>query len=319
MQTNGSQSFSAPYDKLTVGVTLVVIALGVVLVFITKMPLVAALSALLLIGAYAWSPRGFTVDDDAIFVRRLIGSVRIPLAGVREARPATSEDFRGALRLWGNGGLFGYYGFFRTWKLGRCKWYVTDRGRGVVVVTAARTYVLSPGDVEGFLGAVHEAVPASQAAPDALMDATKLTESSNWLSKNVGWVIGLAVLAVVAAAFLYSPGPPTYTLTPDSLVIHDRFYPVRVKSADVDVEHVRVVDLSTDTSWRPTVRTNGFSNFHYHSGWYRTGNGKQVRMYRADSTRLVLLPPKGESAPVLIEVAQPDEFVRQLQAQWVRK
>ena len=42
----------------------------------------------------------------------------VPLLDIREVRPATKDDFGGCIRLFGNGGLFGYYGLFRTSKLG---------------------------------------------------------------------------------------------------------------------------------------------------------------------------------------------------------
>jgi len=89
--------------------------------------------------AYAYSPRGYEVSAEAILVKRPIGDARVPLEEVREVRPARREDLRWCVRLWGNGGLFGYYGWYRTAKLGRCSWYVTDRGRIVILVTASRT------------------------------------------------------------------------------------------------------------------------------------------------------------------------------------
>jgi len=73
----------------------------------------------------------------------------------------------------------------------------------------------------------------------------------------------------------------------------------------VDVEHIRVVDFGVDTEWRPTRRTNGFANAHYASGWFRVANGETIRMYRAGGTRLVLLPPKGDGAALLLEVGSP--------------
>jgi hypothetical protein len=72
----------------------------------------------------------------------------------------------------------------------------------------------------------------------------------------------------------------------------------------VDVEHIRLVDCGVDTDWRPTARTDGFANAHYRSGWFRVAGGKTVRMDRADGTRLVLLPPKGDGAAVLLETRQ---------------
>jgi hypothetical protein len=78
------------------------------------------------------------------------------------------------------------------------------------------------------------------------------------------------------------------------------------------------VDLGVDADWRPTMRTNGFANGHYRSGWFRVVNGETVRMYRADGTRLILLPPKGTGTSVLLEVDDPERFVREVRALWSR-
>jgi hypothetical protein len=127
---------------------------------------------------------------------------------------------------------------------------------------------------------------------------------------------GLVVLTIVALAFLYSPGPPSYTLTPNSLTINDRFYPVTLNAGSVDVEHIRVVDIRNDPEWRPTGRTNGFANSHYRSGWFRIANGQEARMYWATGSRLVLLPPKGTAVPVLMEASDPERFIEEVRQAW---
>jgi len=66
------------------------------------------------------------------------------------------------------------------------------------------------------------------------------------------------------------------------------------------------------------MRTDGFANAHYRSGWFRVASGKKVRMYRADSSRLALLPPKGNGEAVLLETADPEKFVAELQREWGR-
>jgi hypothetical protein len=39
-------------------------------------------------------------------------------------------------------------------------------------------------------------------------------------------------------------------------------------------------------------------------------------MYRAGGKVLVLLPPKGNGAAVLLEVKEPDEFVSEVRREW---
>jgi hypothetical protein len=275
-------------------------------------------AVLALVAAYAWSPRGYAVSRGSVAVNRLIGNVCIPLDGIREVRAATKDDFRGCLRLFGNGGLFGYYGLFRTAKLGKSTWYVTNRSKAVVVITGAKTVLFSPDDVDGFVAAVRASAPVPTTLPGGPgLDSMQFGSDGSQLGKLVGAAIGIVAMAVVAFAFLYSPGPPGYTLTPESLTIHDRFYPVTLNRTSVDVGQIRVVDFGVDTEWRPTARTNGFANPHYRSGWFRVASGKTVRMYRADSARLVLLPPKGDGAAVLLETREPEKFVAEVRGKWL--
>jgi hypothetical protein len=107
-------------------------------------------------------------------------------------------------------------------------------------------------------------------------------------------------------------------LTSNSLTIHDRFYPVTLAAADIDVSAIRVVDLDQDPAWRPIMRTNGFANTHYQSGWFQVSNGTKVRLYRAGGSRLVLLPPKGAGTVVLMQASNPEALIAQLRAAWLR-
>jgi hypothetical protein len=308
----GRTEFTASYDRTTkiisAGACVLLLLMGV----LTHNTIVGCVSVLVVLLSYAWSPRGYALAERSIVVKRLIGGARIPLECVREARRTTSDDLRRCIRLWGSGGMFGYYGLFRTSKLGKCWWYVTDRRNTVVVITDKKTALFSPDDVDGFLAAIRATVPVPE-TPTQQSDirATGIS-AGTW----IGVAIGAVSLSVVAFALMYSPGPPSYTLTADALTIHDRLYPVTLRAADVDVARARLVDIAVDPEWRPTMRTNGFANAHYRSGWFRVANGQEVRMYRADSTRLLLLPPKGDGATVLLEVKDPGQFLDELRHEW---
>lgn len=308
-------TFTTSYDTTTKVVTAVVVAgLGAV-VFLTHSVIAGSLIALLLLGSYAYSPSGYSIANGAITVKRLIGNLRIPLNEIYEVRAAVPADFAGAIREFGNGGLFGYYGRFSSPALGSSSWYVTKGSNAVVVRTAAKTLVLSPDDVAGFIATVRASAPVTvqprtQPAPVA--------GAQSRIGLYVGCAIGVLVAAFAGYAVLYSPGLPSYTLTAQSLIIHDKFYPVTVNAVDVDVPGIRVVDPAVDTDWRPTARTDGFANAHYQSGWFRVAGGAVVRMYRSGGARLVLLPPKGSGAPVLLQTKDPDGFVGEVKRQWSR-
>jgi hypothetical protein len=312
--------FAASYDRTTKIISIVV-CLGFLAVIVAVHNIVlTSLSVLILVVAYAYSPRGYVLADRSILVKRMAGAVRVPLGEIREARRASLDDFRGCVRLWGSGGLFGYYGLFTTDKLGKCTWYVTNRSKGVVVITGAKTVLFSPDEPDGFLDTIRTYAPVSVSS--ALLSASSAPLSFEpgrpfgAIGKMIAAAVALAGIGLAVFAITYSPGVPTYTLTPEALTIHDRFYPVTLPASAINVDQIRIVDLTGDTSWRPIARTNGFANSHYRSGWFKTASGGKVRLYRADGQRVVLIPPRGDSAPVLYQAANPEKFVDEIRAQW---
>jgi hypothetical protein len=308
--------FSASYDRgAKILSALVCLGLLAVVVLVHNF-ILGGLSLLVLAICVAYSPRSYVIEGQSIVVRRLAGAARIGLEDVREARRVTAEDLRGCIRLRGSSGFFGYYGLFRTAKLGKCTWYVTDRSKSVVVITQAKTVLLSPDDTDGFLSAIRVVAPRSTAVEGAPEFAGPRRLSP--LGTTIVVCIVLAVISLAVAASSYAPGPPGYTLTSDALTIHDRFYPVTLRAPEVDLSGMRIVDLDQNTPWRPVRRTNGFANSHYQSGWFLAANGVKVRLYRAGGSRAVLLPPTGAGSPVLYQAADPELLVEQIRAQWGR-
>jgi len=309
--------FSVSYDRTTKVVTAVacaLLALPAAAVHNLAVRIVAILTVLV---SFAYSVRSYNFADGSIVVKRFIGNVRVPLQELQEARAATADDFRGCVRLWGSGGMFGYYGWFRTSRLGRCKWYLTDRSQAVVVRTETQTVLFSPDERDRFLERVRGYAPTVAIVPqEPLLSTLQSYSSADWPGRVAALAVGALALVLVGGVLLYAPGPPSYSLTPQALTIHDSFFPVTVPASAVDVSHIRVIDFAQDPAWRPTSRTNGIGTLHYHAGWFRVANGEKVRLYRGDSQRLVLLPPKGAAAPVLCEVKDPEQFVQSIKREW---
>ena len=316
MAFNEPRYFSVTYDSTTKLMSGVVLLLFASISLVTQSVLLACIATALMLLSYAYSPRGYTVGPGFAAIQRRVGTVSIPLVETREIRTASANDLQGCVRLWGNGGLFGYYGLFRTSKLGKCTWYVTDRKKLVVLITRTKTFLLSPDDVNGFVSAIREAASEAPVAPDRVSGSTQAHGGRSSTGVLAGVGIAVAMLAVVAFALLYAPGPPRLTLLRDTLTIHDRFYPVTLNARDVDLTKARIVNIAADPDWRPTARTNGFANAHYHSGWFRVSSGRSVRMYWEHAKQLVLLPAKNGGAPVLIEVNDPEQFLSELRREW---
>ncbi len=304
--------FPASYDRTAKIISGVVCLVLLVIVAVVPNILIACLSLLVLAISLAYAPRGYAIEGRAILVTRFAGTVRIALDNVRAARRAEPDDLRGCIRLWGSGGLFGYYGLFSTAKLGKSTWYVTNRSNSVIVIMGAKTVLFSPDDPDTFLGAVQAVAPIPESDAGPALEIPKSVSTGKA-------IVGVAVLAAVALwlfVFTYSPGVPGYTLTAETLTIHDRFYPVTLRASAVDIHLIRILDLRQDTEWRPMARTNGFAVQHYRSGWFRVANGQEVRLYCADRQRVVLLPPRGDGTPVLYQAADPERFINEVRAAW---
>ncbi len=314
MSPGRSQVFAASWDTMTKVISAIVAVLLLAPVIAVHGLVIAAIAAAVLLAAYAWSPQSYKIQDRVLIIRRLAGNVQVPLDTIRQARAASADDLTGCVRLFGSGGLFGWYGLFRTARLGKSTWYVTDRQNAVVLVTDRKTLLVSPDEVERFVNAIGLEAPRS-AITDNVLNALGTYDGGHSAGAITAIVLTVAGL-IAAVLFLYSPGPPGYTLTQDSLTIHDHFYPVTIQALTVDVSGVRVVDLTKDKEWQPTMRTNGFGSLHYHAGWFRVESGQKVRMYRADGKQLVLLPPQGSGNAVLLETRDPVQFVHDVHEEW---
>jgi hypothetical protein len=156
-------TFSASYDRVTKTISTLVCLFLLAIIAATHSFIFCVLAVVLILVSYAHSPRGYVIADRSILVQRLAGRPRIALEDAREVRRATPDDSSGAIRLFGSGGLFGYYGLFTSAKLGKFTAYVTNRNNRVVVITGSKTALFSPDDVDGFLNAIHASAPVPAA------------------------------------------------------------------------------------------------------------------------------------------------------------
>jgi len=108
------------------------------------------LPPLLLAAALVYRVRGYTLTDDAIFVRRVIGNFRLPLEGLL-AVTGDAEAMRGSVRVLGNWGLFSITGRYWNRKLGSYRAFATDPSRAVVLRYSNATVVITPHDPQHFI------------------------------------------------------------------------------------------------------------------------------------------------------------------------
>lgn len=95
--------------------------------------------------ALLFTVRGYRVTGDGISVRRLLWNTRIDLGLIRSVEH-DPKAMTGAIRTWGNGGLYSFSGRFRSSRLGKFRAYVTDHSNCVVIESASGILVVSPGN-----------------------------------------------------------------------------------------------------------------------------------------------------------------------------
>lgn len=133
--------------------------LGTILVAVGIADLLSVVTIALL------APGQYAVKASAVVIRRLGPNIRIPLDDITEVGVADKGTFRGAIRMMASGGLFGYFGKFRSPELGKFDAYVT-RWEGLVLIRrkSANPVVLSPDEPDKFAGAIQAALAGKEEA-----------------------------------------------------------------------------------------------------------------------------------------------------------
>lgn len=99
-----------------------------------------------------YQPLGYIVETNSLHIVRRIGKFTISRKTIEKVIPLTAEDLGFAWRMAGNGGVFGYTGWYSSGKIGKMRWFVTQRKNYVLVETSKGSkYLLSPDDDQGFI------------------------------------------------------------------------------------------------------------------------------------------------------------------------
>ena len=146
--------YRAPLGTSAKWITGGVIVLFVGIVFAT--PWGGAAVWVMMLALFAFGPSGYSFEShDLVVHRRAWSSERISLSGLTGVRMGP-DLMRGSIRTFGNGGIFGFTGWFYNSKLGRYRVWVTDPKRVVVLEFGERRIAVSPGRPNLFVDDVRE-------------------------------------------------------------------------------------------------------------------------------------------------------------------
>jgi len=112
---------------------------------------------LALILSYLFSPERVILGDKLI-IYRIISKVYIDYSKIKEILSIDAKELAySSTKLFGNSGVFGYYGKFQSNKLGIYYLYTRRiNGNYVILKTVDKTYVLAPNDVDLFMKNLRE-------------------------------------------------------------------------------------------------------------------------------------------------------------------
>src|SRR4051794_22853760 len=118
-------------------------------------PLIISVILLLLYClAFVFHPTAYKVTKDSLIICRPIKNLQIKKIGIRNVAAIDEKEISNAIRTFGVGGVFGYYGCFANYHLGSMTWYATRKDKAVLITTNDnKKIVLTPNEPESFVAA----------------------------------------------------------------------------------------------------------------------------------------------------------------------
>jgi len=90
-----------------------------------------------------------------LIIKRIIGDFKVERKKILKVIHPDRSYLSFVVRVFGNGGLFGYTGYFWNKSFGKMHWFVTQRKNYVVIdIGTKRKIVLSPDDYDGLIDAL---------------------------------------------------------------------------------------------------------------------------------------------------------------------
>ena len=123
--------------------------------FSTLSLIVIILLLLVYLFTFLLRPLHYTITDTALIIQRPLSSKKIARADIEALELFINGELNWAIRTFGVGGLFGYFGRFFKGSIGSMTWYATRRNKAVLIRTKkGDRIVVTPDDYEGFVTAL---------------------------------------------------------------------------------------------------------------------------------------------------------------------
>ena len=154
--------YKASLDNLAKGITIgisilfLLIIIGNFSIIEEVSPAIPYFTATLLISVYiiafALRPVNYELASEQLIIHRPIMDVKIDRKQIKTVELLANGSLGWSLRIFGVGGLFGYYGKFANSKIGSMTWYATRRDKTVLVTTTNnKKIIVTPDEPEKFV------------------------------------------------------------------------------------------------------------------------------------------------------------------------
>jgi hypothetical protein len=110
-------------------------------------------TVLILVSTHMLHPLSYTVVPDAVKINRLLLPITIQTIDIIHIEKISVADLAITVRLFGSGGVWGYFGIYHSRVHGRLTMMATDMQQLILITTATTKYVISPEDTFAFLEA----------------------------------------------------------------------------------------------------------------------------------------------------------------------
>lgn len=114
--------------------------------------LTGVFTAALLIGiygvCYSYRPLKYVVEPGRLIIKRPLKDKVIAFSEIKDVYAIKKDSMGWTWKTFGNGGLFGFYGEFRSDRYGDMTWYATRKSNYVMLETTDGKVVLTPDNLE---------------------------------------------------------------------------------------------------------------------------------------------------------------------------
>jgi len=92
----------------------------------------------------------YVLESDGLSIKRKIFPIKIKYEEIKKVSRLGYQDIKSSIRIFGNGGLFGFYGIFRNESIGNYRAYFSNFSDLVLIETDKKKFVISPENPDIF-------------------------------------------------------------------------------------------------------------------------------------------------------------------------